>query len=105
MSNEPILPTYKQIMYGWSAKPTARNVALVLRDFALENHNEKVTISVGKLAAITDASETGITAAIKQLVGKGFLQDTPGKTKLEAHTYTLHLGNVKNYKKHFKNSQ
>jgi hypothetical protein len=97
--SEPILPTYKQIMYGWKIKPAARNIALVLRDFALENESEKVTISALKLASITGASETGVTAALKQLVDKGFLQDTPGKTKLEAHTYTLHLGNAKDYKK------
>jgi hypothetical protein len=47
--------------------------------------------SIG-LASITSASETGVAAAIKQLVGKGFLQEKPGKTKLDAHTYTLHLG-------------
>jgi hypothetical protein len=97
--SEATLPTYKQIMYGWKIKPTARNIALVLRDFALENLSEKVTISGLKLAAITGASEAGVISALKELMNKGFVQDIPGKTKKEAHTYILHMGNAKDYKK------
>jgi len=102
---EAILPSYNQIMYGWDLKPTAKVIALVLRDFAIENQNEKVTISLSKLASITGASESGVTAALKQLQNKGFLQDTAGKSKLEAHTYTLHLGNTKGYKNYKKKKQ
>jgi hypothetical protein len=79
------LPTYKQIMYHWPIKPVARNIALVLRDFAEEqmemNENaSKVTIAVGKLAKIVRATEQAVNSGLDELQSKGYVDsDRPQK--------------------------
>jgi hypothetical protein len=95
---EYTLPSYRQIMYHWPIKPVARNIALVLRDFAEEqmetNENaSKVTISVTKLAKITHASENGVNSGLDELQSKGYADsDRPNKENrretLQAKTRT-----------------
>jgi DNA-binding transcriptional MocR family regulator len=108
------LPTYRQILYGWNVKPTAKVVALVLRDFADKQMDEespapgKVTISIGKLAKITGASEDGVNGALDELQSRGFVEsDRPGPDKNKrkasdkqksAYHYRLHRGASKYYK-------
>ena len=68
------LPTQKQIMYGWKVSPVARNIALILRDFAIEQEHPKVTIAVNKLSQITDAGEKAVNSGLDELQDKGFVE-------------------------------
>jgi hypothetical protein len=113
------LPTQKQIMYGWKVSPVARNIALILRDFAIEQEHPKVTIAVNKLSQITDAGEKAVNSGLDELQDKGFVEsDRPNaetRRKLaladqkkkagearprKPYYFRLHVGNSKNYKDH-----
>jgi hypothetical protein len=113
------LPTQKQIMYGWKVSPVARNIALILRDFAIEQEHPKVTIAVNKLSQITDAGEMAVNSGLDELQDKGFVEsDRPNaetRRKLaladqkkkagearprKPYYFRLHVGNSKNYKDH-----
>jgi hypothetical protein len=100
---EYTLPSIGQILFGWDVKPTAKVIALVIRDYASDQMDDneaasKVTISKDKLGSISNASADGVDAALKELRDNGFLEETPGKSKNAPHSYRLHVGNNKHYK-------
>ena len=102
------LPTVRQIVLHWPVKPTAKVVALIIRDFADEKmgnevsqkqydlhmsqqerdeynsdrfRDAKVWISVRKLAAIAHASPEGVDTALDELQSKKLVDSDRPKGK------------------------
>jgi hypothetical protein len=123
------LPTRKQILFSWDVKPTAKVVGLIIQDWADEemecigdkayNHmpqtereefdrdqlkKAKITVSIRKLAEISNASRGGVNAALDELQEKGFVESNrpmkgKGANERKEYYYRLHQGNQKWYKR------